>query len=175
MAAETSPYNDISIREDGHQGENDILIRNDIDTTYNTTRYRDPEQLENEWENMMVKYEITPKNVSPQDKIQAYTKIIEDYKDQPLVMSKAYKNRGEILFSIGRDDEYKLDRISSIILDPNQMNADFNIGSLYLDLRMPEKAIPALKKALVITENRSESILEHKSQCLNYLAAALMD
>ena len=78
-------------------------------------------------------------------------------------MSKAYKNRGEILFSIGRDDEYKLDRISSIILDPNQMNADFNIGSLYLDLRMPEKAIPALKKALVITENRSESILEHKS------------
>ena len=96
MAAETSPYNDISIRDDGHQGENDILIRND--TTYNTTRYIYPEQLENEWENMMAKYEITPKNVSPQDKIQAYTKIIEDYKDQPLVMSKAYKNRANILF-----------------------------------------------------------------------------
>ena len=30
---------------------------------------------------MMAKYEITPKNLSPQDKIQAYTKIIEDYKD----------------------------------------------------------------------------------------------
>jgi tetratricopeptide (TPR) repeat protein len=67
-------------------------------------------------------------------------------------MSRAYRNRGELKKILGLGDDSKLDLIKSLILDPNQPSADFDKGALFLNLKMPEKAIPALRKALELTK-----------------------
>lgn len=50
------------------------------------------------------------------------------------------------------------------MLDPSNKvhNAEFKLGSLYLDVKMPEKAIPELEKALEIVMRHPESILEEQ-------------
>jgi Flp pilus assembly protein TadD len=63
---------------------------------------------------------------------------------------------------LGLRDEAKLDLINSLILDSNQPKVKFNVGMLYLDLKMPEKAVPELLKALEISRMQSGSFIDTK-------------
>ena len=94
-----------------------------------------------------------------------------------MVVSKAFLERSRLKSQLGQRDEAKLDLINSLILDSNQPKVEFNVGLLYLDLKMPEKAVPELLKALEISRMQSGSFIDtkHLAQCLNYVAAALID
>lgn len=109
------------------------------------------------------------------EKIDLYTQIIEEFKEYPLVLSKAYGGRAQIKKQLDGKDDWKYDMIKSLILDPKQINSTFLKGKLFLELGMPDKAIPEFQKQEEITSRQYESALELNNQALNYLAAAYMD
>jgi tetratricopeptide (TPR) repeat protein len=112
-------------------------------------------------------------------KIEIYGIIIDEFREHPLVMSKAFLERAQLKNQIGKRDAAKLDIINLLLLEPNQPKAEFKIGVLYLDLSMPEKALQELLKALEISRNQYRNAFDskahHNAQCLNYVAVALMD
>lgn len=92
--------------------------------------------------------------------IEIWTQIIKDYSDYPLVVAKAYANRGNLKGIQGKMSEADQDYLKCLNAAPDQPLAYLSKGALLLKMQKPEESLSEFKKAL---ELASDIIPEQKA------------
>ena len=82
-----------------------------------------------------------------------WTEIITTYKDYPLVVSKAYVNRGNMKFVNGKTDAAFADYKKAEEITPDQPIGLLGKGAALLKMERPEEAVVELEKALELTQD----------------------